>query len=70
MSGERSWGREPQIKQTGCGRAWQVLSGSDPEGRPFRGRVFLGCDGAPVTFRVRAPRALPCLQCGQRSSGR
>ncbi len=69
-SGQRAWGQQPQTKQPGCGRVRQVLSGSDPEGRPFRGRVFLGCDGAPVTFRVRARRALPCLQCGQQGSGR
>lgn len=30
-----------------------VLQGAgSPDGAPYRGRTFLGCDGSPVTFEV------------------
>ena len=31
----------------------QVLQGDGAQ-QPYRGRVFLGADGAPITFEVRA----------------
>ena len=34
-----------------------VLRGQGTGGAYYRARTFLGCDGAPVTFDVRAPRA-------------
>lgn len=53
-----------------------VLQGrGSANGSPYRGRVFLGCDGHPITFEVRLPPAaaaaplllLPCpLRCSSR----
>lgn len=39
-------------------RAGQVLCGRDAQGVHYRSRVFLGCDGAPVTFRACPPHTL------------